>query len=157
MVKFSEEEIVENIFKKFGTKRSVYWHHWFADAKGITVNCLKTPGKKIFKSQVDGEVKTLLQRCRLTVIKSWYRSGDWQARCYRYMKVRISQSVQKSLQVGRTWCFYWSTTAIILYNTAGNWCVKILVSATKSLPQQFSFNSPYGACPTVRAWDPYTR
>ena len=48
MVKFSEEEIVENIFKKFKDKKIACLHHWCADEKATTANCLKMFEKKAF-------------------------------------------------------------------------------------------------------------
>ena len=47
MVKWSEEEIVENIFKQISKeRRSSYWLRWSVDEKDITANCLKKYGKK---------------------------------------------------------------------------------------------------------------
>ncbi len=46
MVKFSEEEIVENIFKKFEGKKISCWLHWCGAERDITGNCLKTSEKK---------------------------------------------------------------------------------------------------------------
>ena len=48
MVKFSEEEIVENVFQNSKTKKSLYWLRLFAEEKVITANCLKTFAKKVF-------------------------------------------------------------------------------------------------------------
>ena len=46
MVKFSEEEIVDNIFKKFTTKKLPFLLLSSEAGKDITGNCLKTSGKK---------------------------------------------------------------------------------------------------------------
>ncbi len=46
MVKFSEEEIVANIFQKFNGKKYRYSLRWYVAEKDITANFLKTSGKK---------------------------------------------------------------------------------------------------------------
>ena len=66
MVKFSEEEIVDNIFKKFKNKKITCWPHWYVAEKDITGNCLKTSARKdILKVRVDGEVKDLVPKMQV--------------------------------------------------------------------------------------------
>ena len=50
MVKWSEEEIVENIFKKYKSKKISCLLHWCEEEKAITANCLKMFEKRLFKS-----------------------------------------------------------------------------------------------------------
>jgi excinuclease ABC subunit A len=67
------------------------------------------------------------------------------------MKVRLSQSVQKSLQLGKDLMF-------ILINDEDNliqyskqlMCEDTGISYEEPSPNSFSFNSPYGACPTCK-------
>ncbi len=44
MVKFSEEEIVENIFESLKIKKSLCLRRWYEGEKVITASCLKTSG-----------------------------------------------------------------------------------------------------------------
>jgi excinuclease ABC subunit A len=99
------------------------------DAKDITGNYLKMYGYKIH------DIELVVDRLQVT--------DD--------MKVRLSQSVQKSLQLGKDLMF-------ILINDEDNliqyskqlMCEDTGISYEEPSPNSFSFNSPYGACPTCK-------
>ncbi len=67
------------------------------------------------------------------------------------MKVRLSQSVQKSLQVGKDLMFVLlnDDNKIIQYSKQ-LMCEDTGISYEEPSPNSFSFNSPYGACPTCK-------
>src|SRR5260221_5607679 len=107
MVKFSEEEIVENIFKKFRNKKISLLAPLVRGRKGHYRELFEDTRKKGYlKARVDGEVKDLVAKMQV----DRYKIHDIEVVIDRLavtddMKVRISQSVQKSLQVGKDLMF----------------------------------------------------
>ena len=67
------------------------------------------------------------------------------------MKVRLSQSVQKTLQVGKDLMFLLinDDNKTVQYSKQ-LMCVDTGISYEEPSPNAFSFNSPYGACPTCK-------
>src|SRR4029077_3467368 len=67
------------------------------------------------------------------------------------MKFRLSQSVQKALQVGKDLMFLHiqEPDKLIQYSKQ-LMCEDTGISYEEPSPNAFSFNSPYGACPTCK-------
>ena len=67
------------------------------------------------------------------------------------MKVRVSQSVQKTLQVGKDLMFLLinDDNKVVQYSKQ-LMCDDTGISYEEPSPNAFSFNSPYGACPTCK-------
>ena len=107
MVKFSEEEIVENIFEKFKEKRSPCWRRSVRGRKGHYRELFEDIRKKGYlKVRIDGEVKDLVPKMQV----DRYKIHDIEVVVDRLavtddMKVRLSQSVQKTLQMGKDLLF----------------------------------------------------
>src|ERR1700741_555231 len=103
MVKFSEEEIVDNIFKKFSGKKISLLAPLVRGRKGHYRELFEDIRKKGYlKVRVDGEVKDLTAKMQV----DRYKIHDIELVVDRMavtddMKVRLSQSVQKSLQLGK--------------------------------------------------------
>ncbi|MEP6594671.1 MAG: excinuclease ABC subunit UvrA [Ginsengibacter sp.] len=103
MVKWSEEEIVENIFKRYKNKRISLLGPLVRGRKGHYRELFEDVRKKGFlKVRVDGEVKDLVAKMQV----DRYKIHDIELVVDRLqvtddMKVRLSQSVQKSLQLGK--------------------------------------------------------
>lgn len=107
MVKWSEEEIVNNIFKKFKNKKISLLAPLVRGRKGHYRELFEEVRKKGFlKVRVDGEVKDLVAKMQVDrykihnielVVDRLQVTDD--------MKVRLSQSVQKCLQLGKDLMF----------------------------------------------------
>ena len=166
MVKFSEEEIVDNIYKKFKGKKITLLAPLVRGRKGHYRELFEDIRKKGYlKVRVDGEVKDLVAKMQVdrykiheieVVIDRMAVTDD--------MKVRLSQSVQKTLQMGKELMFLLVHDAAPVSNAKnGKAAAETLVQYSRQLmceetgisyeepsPNSFSFNSPYGACPTCK-------
>lgn len=153
MVKFSEEEIVQNIFEKYKGKKISLLAPLIRGRKGHYRELFEDIRKKGYvKVRIDGEVKDLVAKMQV----DRYKIHDIEVVVDRLavtddMKLRLSQSVQKTLQVGKGLLF-------LLINDSNNvvqfskqlMCIETGISYEEPSPNAFSFNSPYGACPTCK-------
>jgi len=153
MVKFSEEEIVENIFKKFKNKKISLLAPIVRGRKGHYRELFEDIRKKGYvKVRVDGEVKDLVAKMQV----DRYKIHDIEVVIDRLavtpdMKVRLSQSVQKTLQVGKDLMFVLVNDDEKMAQYAKQlMCEDTGISYEEPSPNSFSFNSPYGACPTCK-------
>ncbi|MBS1915166.1 MAG: excinuclease ABC subunit UvrA [Bacteroidetes bacterium] len=160
MVKFSEEEIVDNVFKKFKNKKITILAPLVRGRKGHYRELFEETRKKGYlKVRVDGEVKDLVAKMQV----DRYKIHDIEVVIDRLavtddMKVRLSQSVQKSLQVGKDLMFLLVNDydKVVQYSKQ-LMCEDTGISYEEPSPNSFSFNSPYGACPTCKGLgDVYT-
>src|SRR6187455_1768836 len=107
MVKWSEEEIVDNIFKKYKDKKITLLAPLVRGRKGHYRELFEDVRKKGYlKVRVDGEVKDLVPKMQV----DRYKIHDIELVVDRLaatddMKVRLSQSIQKSLQLGKDLMF----------------------------------------------------
>lgn len=153
MVKFSEEEIVENIFQKFAGKKITLLAPLVRGRKGHYRELFEDIRKKGFlKVRVDGEVKDLAPKMQV----DRYKIHDIEVVVDRLavtpdMRVRLSQSVQKTLQLGKDLMFLLVNEydKIVQYSKQ-LMCEDSGISYEEPSPNSFSFNSPYGACPTCK-------
>ncbi len=153
MVKFSEEEIVANVVKKFRSKKITLLAPLVRGRKGHYRELFEEIRKKGYvKVRVDGEIKDLVAKMQV----DRYKIHDIELVVDRLavtedMKLRLSQSVQKSLQLGKDLMF-------LLVNDDGKlvqyskqlMCEDTGLSYEEPSPNSFSFNSPYGACPVCK-------
>jgi excinuclease ABC subunit A len=153
MVKFSEEEIVENIFKKFKGKKITLLAPLIRGRKGHYRELFEDIRKKGYlKVRVDGEVKDLAAKMQV----DRYKIHDIEVVVDRMavtedMKLRISQSIQKTLQVGKDLMFLLinDDNKVVQYSKQ-LMCEDTGLSYEEPSPNSFSFNSPYGACPVCK-------
>src|SRR6201987_786517 len=107
MIKFSEEEIVENIFAKFKNKKITLLAPLIRGRKGHYRELFEDIRKKGFlKVRVDGEVMDLTPNLQV----DRYKIHDIEVVIDRLqvtddMKVRLSQSVQQTLKMGKELMF----------------------------------------------------
>jgi excinuclease ABC subunit A len=103
MVKFSEEEIVQHITQKYAGKKISLLAPLVRGRKGHYRELFEETRKKGFlKVRVDGEIMDLVPKMQV----DRYKIHDIEVVVDRLpvtadMKVRLSQSVQKSLQIGK--------------------------------------------------------
>ena len=153
MVKFSEEEIVLSIFKKFKGKKVSLLAPLVRGRKGHYRELFEDIRKKGFlKVRVDGEVLDLTARMQL----DRYKIHDIEVVVDRLqvtddMKLRLSQSVQKTLQLGKDLLFLLVNDENLLTQYSKQlMCIDTGISYEEPSPNAFSFNSPYGACPVCK-------
>ena len=153
MAKFSEEEIVQSVFKKFYNKKISVLAPLVRGRKGHYRELFEDIRKKGFlKVRVDGEVLDLTPRMQV----DRYKIHDIEVVVDRMqvtedMKLRLSQSVQKTLLLGKDLLF-------LLVNDENKvtqyskklMCIDTGISYEEPSPNAFSFNSPYGACPACK-------
>ncbi len=153
MMKFSEEEIVLSIFKKYKNKKISLLAPLVRGRKGHYRELFEDIRKKGFlKVRVDGELKDLAPKMQV----DRYKIHDIEVVVDRLevtdeMKLRLSQSVQKSLQLGKDLIFVLlnDDNSVIQYSKQ-LMCVDTGISYEEPSPNAFSFNSPYGACPACK-------
>jgi excinuclease ABC subunit A len=156
MVKWSEDEIVGNILKKFEGHKISLLSPLVRGRKGHYRELFEEMRKKGFlKVRVDGEVKDLVPKMQL----DRYKIHDIELVVDRLkatpdLRTRISQSVQQALKLGKELMFVaWESadgkTGEAAYSRQ-LMCEDTGLSYEEPSPNAFSFNSPYGACPTCK-------
>ncbi len=153
MVKFSEEEIVTNIFSKYKDKKISLLAPLVRGRKGHYRELFEDIRKKGFlKVRVDGEVMDLTPKLQV----DRYKIHDIEVVVDRLavtddMKVRISQSVQQTLKMGKDLMFLLiNDTNTVAQYSKQLMCLDTGISYEEPSPNAFSFNSPYGACPVCK-------
>ena len=153
MVKWSEEEIVGNIFSRFSAKKIVVLAPLVRGRKGHYRELFEEVRKKGFlKIRIDGEIKDLVPRMQI----DRYKIHDIELVVDRLVadkeqRVRLSESVQKGLQLGNGLLFLLlnDDQKAIQYSRQ-LMCEESGISYEEPSPNAFSFNSPYGACPMCK-------
>src|SRR4026209_1600681 len=152
MVKWSEEEIVENIFKKYKNKKISLLAPLVRGRKGHYRELFEDVRKKGFlKVRIDGEVKDLVPKMQV----DRYKIHDIELVVDRLqvtddLKSRLSQSVQQTLKLGKDLMFLLVEEKNLVQFSKQLMCEDTGISYEEPSPNAFSFNSPYGACPVCR-------
>jgi excinuclease ABC subunit A len=155
MTRFSEEEILDNIFKKFKGQKLSVLAPIVRGRKGHYRELFEDIRKKGFlKVRVDGEIKDLVPKMQV----DRYKVHDIEVVVDRLkveaeFRTRLSQSVQKALKMGKDLMF-----VHVGEDNAGKtatyskqlMCEDTGLSYEEPSPNSFSFNSPYGACPVCK-------
>src|SRR5690242_12092440 len=153
MVKWSEEEIVNNILNRFSGKKIIVLAPIVRGRKGHYRELFEDLRKKGFlKARIDGEIKDLVPKMQT----DRYRIHDIELVVDRLVankeqRVRLSESVQKGLQIGNGLLFLLlnDENQLIQYSRQ-LMCETSGISYEEPSPNAFSFNSPYGACPVCK-------
>jgi excinuclease ABC subunit A len=153
MVKFSEEEIVSAIFDRYENKKISLLAPLVRGRKGHYRELFEEVRKKGFlKVRVDGDIKDLVPKMQV----DRYKIHDIELVVDRLpvnddMRLRLSQSVQKTLQLGKDLLFLLvEGNEKIVQFSKQLMCIDTGISYEEPSPNAFSFNSPYGACPTCK-------
>lgn len=174
MVRWSEDEIVSNIFKRFENNNITLLAPLVRGRKGHYRELFEEVRKKGFlKVRVDGEIKDLTPKMQV----DRYKIHDIELvidrlKVTKDIRTRISQSVQQALKIGKDLMFV-DAAATTAKDTAKSskvknnngelfgskpeavysrqlMCEDTGISYEEPSPNAFSFNSPYGACPTCK-------
>lgn len=176
MVKWSEEEIVANIFQKYEGQKISLLAPLVRGRKGHYRELFEDVRKKGFlKVRIDGEIKDLVPKMQVDryVIHDIELVVD-RLQVTEDLKARLSQSVQQTLKLGKDLMFVapefsegavsvsgtkkkssanaateHSSSAVALYSKM-LMCADTGISYEEPSPNAFSFNSPYGACPVCK-------
>jgi excinuclease ABC subunit A len=152
MVKWSEEEIIENIFKKYRNKKISLLAPLVRGRKGHYRELFEDVRKKGFlKVRVDGEIKDLVPKMQV----DRYRIHDIELVVDRLqvtddLKARLGQSVQQTLKLGKDLLFLLVDESKLVQYSKQLMCEDTGISYEEPSPNSFSFNSPYGACPVCK-------
>ena len=153
MQKFSEEEILEDIRQKFGNRKIVLLAPLVRGRKGHYRELFEDMRKKGYlKVRVDGEITDLVPRMQV----DRYKIHDIELVVDRLqvtdeMRVRLSQSLQKAMQIGKELVFVMDATNNKMAQYSKQlMCADTGISYEEPSPNTFSFNSPYGACPKCK-------
>lgn len=153
MIRFSEEEIVEHLLSYHHNKKLVLLAPLVRGRKGHYRELFEQVRKQGYlKVRVDGEVMDLKERMQA----DRYKIHDIELVIDRVQvneeaRTRISQSVQKALQVGKGLLFVMNhDTKKLAQYSKQLMCEDTGISYETPSPNTFSFNSPYGACPRCK-------
>ena len=148
MVKWSEEEIVENIFSKYENKKISLLAPLVRGRKGHYRELFEDVRKKGYlRVRIDGEVKELVSKMQV----DRYKIHDIELVVDRLqvtddLKSRLSQSVQQTLKLGKDLMFILVDDTKLVQYSKQLMCEDTGISYEEPSPNAFSFNSPYGAC-----------
>ncbi|HEX6180911.1 MAG TPA: excinuclease ABC subunit UvrA [Chitinophagaceae bacterium] len=169
MVKWSEEEIVDNIFHRFAGSKITLLAPIVRGRKGHYRELFEETRKKGFvKVRVDGEIKDLVAKMQV----DRYKIHDIEVVVDRLavtpdMRLRMSQSVQQSMKWGKDLMFVLvhedekaaqknaaaakrKTPEVLVQYSRQLMCEDTGISYEEPSPNSFSFNSPYGYCPVCK-------
>ncbi len=153
MVRFSEEEIVAHIEEHFNNKKIILLAPIVRGRKGHYRELFEQFRKQGYlKVRVDGEILELRERMQL----DRYKIHDIELVIDRLQVMpdargRISQSIQKALQMGKDLMFILDMDNNTLSQYSKQlMCAETGLSYEEPSPNTFSFNSPYGACPRCK-------
>lgn len=153
MTRFSEEEILEHVFKNYPKKKLVILAPLIRGRKGHYRELFEQLRKQGYlKVRVNGEVLDLKERMQV----DRYKIHDIELVVDRIQvlddaRARISQSVQKALHMGKGLLFIMDhDSGKISQYSKQLMCEDTGLSYEEPSPNTFSFNSPYGACPRCK-------
>ncbi|MDZ4796304.1 MAG: excinuclease ABC subunit UvrA [Bacteroidota bacterium] len=152
MVKWSEEEIVDNIFKKYKGKKIALLAPLIRGRKGHYRELFEDVRKKGFlKVRIDGEIKDITPKMQV----DRYSIHDIELVVDRLqvtddLKPRLSESVQQTLKLGKDLLFLLVDDSKFIQYSKLLMCEDTGISYEEPSPNAFSFNSPYGACPVCK-------
>ncbi len=152
MVKWNEEDIIQNIFEKYQNKKITLLAPLVRGRKGHYRELFEDVRKKGFlKVRVDGEIKDLVPKMQVDryVIHDIELVVD-RLQVTDDLRSRLSQSVQQTLKLGKDLIFLLIDDSKFVQYSKMLMCEDTGISYEEPSPNSFSFNSPYGACPVCK-------
>lgn len=160
MVKFNEQEIIQNIFQKYKDRKITLLAPIVRGRKGHYRELFEDIRKKGFvKARIDGEITDLVPKLQL----DRYKIHDIEVVIDRLvvkddMKIRLSSSINQTLKMGKDLMFLLvhpedsskkAKDELVQYSSQ-LMCIETGLSYEEPSPNSFSFNTPYGACPVCK-------
>lgn len=152
MVKWSEEEIVNNIKERCSNQKISLLAPLVRGRKGHYRELFEEWRKRGFvKMRVDGEIKEMTARMQLDryVIHDIELVVD-RLQVTDDLQPRLSASVQQALKLGKGLLFVQTDRDELIQYSRQLMCEDSGISYEEPSPNAFSFNSPYGACPVCK-------
>ncbi|HTN16879.1 MAG TPA: excinuclease ABC subunit UvrA [Chitinophagaceae bacterium] len=153
MERFSEEEIAAHIRKSFANKKLVLLAPVVRGRKGHYRELFEQLRKQGYlKVRIDGEIVDLKEKMQL----DRYKIHDIELVVDRLIadkesQASLSESIQKSLKEGKDLMFVLDAdTGKTMQYSKQLMCVETGISYEEPSPNSFSFNSPYGYCPSCK-------
>ena len=153
MTKFSEEEILAHVQENFSDRRISLLAPLIRGRKGHYRELFEGLRKQGYlKVRIDGEIQDLKERMQV----DRYKIHDIELVVDRLqvtveMQARLSQSLQKALQMGKGLLFVLDADNGVLKQYSKQLMdPETGLSYEEPSPNTFSFNSPYGACPRCK-------
>jgi excinuclease ABC subunit A len=153
MVRFSEDQIIEHIYKNFKNTLIIILAPLVRGRKGHYRELFEEYRKKGYtRMRIDGELTELKEKMQL----DRYKIHDIELVIDRVKvdaesKHRVTQSVQKALKMGSDLVFLMPKEGgEITQFSKTLMCLETGLSYEEPSPNTFSFNSPYGYCEECR-------
>lgn len=153
MVRFTEEEIVNNLYGHFPGKKLVLLAPLVRGRKGHYRELFEQLSKQGYlKVRIDGEITDLKPRLQVDRYKIHnIELVTDRVAVNQESRARISQSVAQTLTLGKDLLFVLAhDTGKISQFSRQLMCEDTGISYEEPSPNSFSFNSPYGACPRCK-------
>ncbi|MFM2139200.1 MAG: excinuclease subunit UvrA [Bacteroidota bacterium] len=152
MVKWSEEEILENIYERFPGKKVALLAPLIRGRKGHYRELFEDLRRKGYlKVRVDGTLRDLVAKMQVDryvvhdielVVDRLQVTDD--------LRPRLSQSLQQTLKQGKDQLLLLVEEKKVVPYSKTLMCEDTGISYEEPSPNAFSFNSPYGACPACK-------
>lgn len=153
MVRFSEDEIVDNLYQHFEGQKLILLAPLVRGRKGHYRELFEQLRKQGYlKVRIDGEIIDLKPKLQV----DRYKIHDIElvvdpVLVNKASRARVSQSVQKALETGKDLMFVLQhETGKVIQFSKHLMCEDTGISYEEPSPNTFSFNSPYGACPRCK-------
>jgi excinuclease ABC subunit A len=153
MIKYSEEKIIQQILKQFHNKKIIILAPVIRGRKGHYRELFDQTRKKGYtKVRVDGEIKELVPGLQL----DRYKTHDIEVVVDRIIvkkdrRDRLASSLEIALKLGQDFIFIQEVDNDNLHPFSKHlMCPDSGISYEEPNPNSFSFNSPYGTCPSCK-------
>ncbi|MGB1216587.1 MAG: excinuclease ABC subunit UvrA, partial [Saprospiraceae bacterium] len=153
MVKFTEEQIVEHIFENYSNKKTAILAPIVRGRKGHYRELFDQYRKQGYtKVRVDGEILDLVPKLQV----DRYKVHDIEIvidrlKVSEQRRERITNALRTSLKLGKGLIFVKDMEEGKISQYSKNlMCPDSGISYEEPSPNAFSFNSPYGACPSCK-------
>jgi excinuclease ABC subunit A len=153
MVRFSEEEILENIFANFNNELIIILAPLVRGRKGHYRELFEQYRKQGYtRMRIDEEIVELKEKLQV----DRYKIHDIElvvdrVKVTKEDRIRIIQSIQKALKLGKDLIFIQKKDEQTVRQYSKTlMCLETGISYEEPSPNTFSFNSPYGYCPSCR-------
>lgn len=153
MVRFTEEQILNQVMKVFGGKKIIVLSPVIRSRKGHYRELFDHTRKKGYtKMRIDGEIKELVPGLQV----DRYKVHDIEIvvdriKVEKSKKSRVSSSIQTAMKLSNDFIMIMDAdTEEVFPYSKKLMCPDSGVSYETPSPNSFSFNSPYGTCPTCK-------
>lgn len=150
MVRQSEDQIINTIFDQYDGQKLIILAPVVKGRKGHYRELFVQIRKQGFtKVRIDGEIHDLVPKMQV----DRYKTHDIEIVIDRVVvkeneRFRITQSIQNAMKQGKGLCYTLDENKELRPFSKFLMCATSGIAYDEPAPNSFSFNSPYGACPT---------